>query len=113
MNTGSDSHANSKIHLVFARDGDSSGMLGGVANDGKEDQTYEGLGNTSTGGNGVDAVDEEFGTDAIQGTLLALSLEDVEFQSLDRTYPTRAVETTKVATATKMCNWGSSFSSSS
>ena len=40
-------------------------MLGGIADDGKEDETDKGLGNASTLGNGVDAADEKFRADTV------------------------------------------------
>jgi len=57
LQTGTDGNADGEIHFVFDGDGDGGGVLGGVADDGEQDEADELFGNFAVGGDGVDRAD--------------------------------------------------------
>jgi hypothetical protein len=63
LHTGTNSNTDRQVHLVLDGDSDSSGVLGSVTDNGQEDQTDEGGGDTSSGSKTVNAVNHELGTE--------------------------------------------------
>jgi hypothetical protein len=63
LHGGSDGHVDSEVHLALVCDDDSGDVLGGVSNDGDEDETHEGFADVCGFDDGVNAINEKFGTD--------------------------------------------------
>ena len=63
LEAAADRHPDGQVHLALVRRGDGRDVLGGVADDGEQDQAHEGLAHAPVGGDLVDGADEELGDD--------------------------------------------------
>lgn len=63
LNTRSDGNTNGKIHLVLRGDSDGSNVLGGVTDDGQDNETNEGLTDGRVLNHTWNGIDEKFSTD--------------------------------------------------
>ena len=63
LQAAADGDADGEVHLVLVRDNDGGNVLGGVADDGDEDEADEGLADVGRLNDRVDAVDEVLGAD--------------------------------------------------
>ncbi|KAH6607600.1 hypothetical protein Trco_003913 [Trichoderma cornu-damae] len=67
LHAGSDGDANGKVHLVLDGDGDGGGVLGGVADNGEQDEADKLLGQGAVLGDGVDGSDHVLGAEGNDG----------------------------------------------
>lgn len=63
MNGRAQGHAEGEVEFVLGGDGDGCDVLGGVADDGEDDEADEGFGEIGGGDEVLDGADEEFGAE--------------------------------------------------
>lgn len=64
LHAGANGHANGEIHLVLDGDGYSGGVLGGISDNGQENETDKLLGQAAGLGDCIDGVDHVFGAES-------------------------------------------------